>query len=300
MYTIPFGGTERYKHLAPPLSTAMPAYLAASVGNPAPDHLEESQVILTAIPRDIHETVKTPQGAAAIIFALIIGGGTQRRDQQAALGRALVLQGNTDGVFLLCTRLSGLSNSLKLPILELAMPSLSGISGMEKRNFLMVLQSLVNADGKLTLLELSVQWILEKYLTPSDDLFRTVTKFSYAQVGLDVVTLLGALAAAGHPADGEKAKNAFEAGVARIPALPARKPVFSFEENTSYVNVNRALKNLTAASFKIKETVIDACAHCAFADQTVTFEEAELLRVVALALQCPLPPFVEKTEPEAA
>jgi hypothetical protein len=244
--------------------------------------------------------VKTPQGAAAIIFALIIGGGTQRRDQQAALGRALVLQGNTDGVFLLCTRLSGLSNSLKLPILELAMPSLSGISGMEKRNFLMVLQSLVNADGKLTLLELSVQWILEKYLNPSDDLFRTVTKFSYAQVRLDVVTLLGALAAAGHPTDGEKAKNAFEAGMARIPELAARKPVFSFEENASYVNVNRALKNLTAASFKIKETVIDACAHCAFAEQTVTFQEAELLRVVALALQCPLPPFVEKTEPEAA
>ncbi|GAB6271812.1 MAG: M48 family metallopeptidase [Smithella sp.] len=300
MYTIPFGGTERYKHPAPPLSTAMPAYLAASVGNPTPDHLEESQAILTSIPRDIHETVKTPQGAAAIIFALIIGGGTQRRDQQAALGRALVLQGNTDGVFLLCTRLSGLSNSLKLPILELAMPSLSEISGMEKRNFLMVLQSLVNADGKLTLLELSVQWILEKYLNPSDDLFRTVTKFSYAQVGLDVVTLLGALAAAGHPTHGEKAKNAFEAGMARIPELAARKPVFSFEENASYVNVNRALKNLTAASFKIKETVIDACAHCAFADQTVTFEEAELLRVVALALQCPLPPFVEKTEPEAA
>jgi len=41
----------------------------------------------------------------------------------------------------------------------------------------MVLQSLVNADGKLTLLELSVQWILEKYLNPSDDLFQTVTKF---------------------------------------------------------------------------------------------------------------------------
>ncbi|MCK7507252.1 MAG: hypothetical protein MZV70_26545 [Desulfobacterales bacterium] len=55
--------------------------------------------------------------------------------------------------------------------------------------------------------------------------------------------------------------------------------------------MNRALTDLTAASFKIRESVIDACAHCAFADKTVTVEEGELLRVIALALQCPLPPF---------
>jgi hypothetical protein len=37
--------------------------------------------------------------------------------------------------------------------------------------------------------------------------------------------------------------------------------------------------------------VVDACAHCAFADKTITIEEMELLRAVSLTMHCPLPPF---------
>jgi len=46
------------------------------------------------------------------------------------------------------------------------------------------------------------------------------------------------------------------------------------------------------ASFQIKKQVIDACAFCAFADKVVTIPEAELLRVVSISLDCPLPPFL--------
>jgi Zn-dependent protease with chaperone function len=293
MYSESFGGTDRYHRPVVTLSSLLAGGVTAVVGSASSDHLAQSRAILTAIPEDIRETAKTPQGAAAVVFALLIGNEESLRKQQMdALGRTLVLQGNTDMVFQLNAQLSGLSNNFKLPLLELSMPFLSGMTGMEKRNFLLMTHSLINADGKVSLLELSVQWILEKYLNPSEDLFRTITKFSYGQVGLDIVTLLSALACAGHADDREKAQKAFEAGLARIPALAVRKPVFAFEEKDSYAKVHRALTDMTDASFKIKESVIDACAHCAFADKTITFAEGELLRVVALALQCPLPPFV--------
>jgi hypothetical protein len=136
-------------------------------------------------------------------------------------------------------------------------------------------------------------WILEKYLNPSEELFRSVKIFSFSGIGLDVVVLLQALACTGHTADKAKAEEAYHAGIARIPELAARKPVFAFEEIASYARVNQTLNRLIDASFKIRESVIDACAHCAFSDQDVTVEERELLRVIALALQCPLPPFLE-------
>jgi Zn-dependent protease with chaperone function len=300
MYTEPFGGAALHQRPAASLAASMPAFVTASIGNPTMEHLGQSQAIMTSIPEDIRQTVKTPQGAAGIIYALLIGNDASLHDQQVnILGRALVLQGNTDMVFQLNSQLSGLPNRLKLPIMELAMPSLSGMTSMEKRNFLLILQGLINADGQLTLLELSVQWILEKYLNPSEELFKSVTIFSYSNIGLDIVVLLGALARAGHADDKVKAEHAFQAGLGRIPELAARKPVFIFEENTFYTRVNTALTHLGDASFKIKESVMDACAHCAFADKTITPEEGELLRVVALALQCPLPPFLEKPEPEA-
>ncbi|MBP7341238.1 MAG: M48 family metallopeptidase [Smithellaceae bacterium] len=298
-YTTPFWGTTRQgAGLAPPpgspLLAAIPALVVDRVGRPTPENIVQSRAVLTDLPEDLHETARTPQGAASLVYALVIGADASRRSrEEAALSRALVLEGKTERVFALGALLAGLSSRLKLPLLELAMPSLAGLDGLKKRNFLLVLQLLIDVDGRMTLPELSCLWILEKYLNPAEELFRTITKFSFAQVGLDTVTLLGSLASAGHPDDRVKAQAAFDAGLSRIPELCARRPAFPFKENASYADASRVLTNLTAASFKIKETVIDACAHCAFADSTVTFEEGELLRVIALALQCPLPPFIE-------
>ncbi|HPC86546.1 MAG TPA: M48 family metallopeptidase [Smithellaceae bacterium] len=301
MYTEPFGGTGHYRLPAVSGESSPAADVTSMVGSPLSGHLEESQGILTALPQDVREIAATARGAASIVFALLIGKDARLREQQtAALGRTTILRGEVETVWSLSERLAGLSDRLKLPLLELAMPSLSVMNGMEKRNFLLMLHSLIHADGKINLLELSVHWILEKHLNPSEDLFRTIRKFSYSQVGLDIVVLISALACAGHPSDKEKTQKAFDAGLARIPELAARKPVLSFEENASYAAVNRALQSLTDASFKIKEAVVDACAHCAFEDRAVTFEEGELLRVVALALQCPLPPFIQPPLPDAA
>jgi hypothetical protein len=264
-----------------------------TVGAPTWETLGEGQALLTSIPEDIRQAVKTPQGAACVIYALLLDPSPDRRDLQLrSLGRALVLQGDTDRVAGACVQLSALQKGLRLPLLEIAMPALSGLTSMEKRNFLLILNSLIHADGRISLFELSVQWILEKYLNPSEDLFRSIIKFSYSGVGLDIIVLISALASVGHRGDAACAQAAFDAGIRRIPELAARKPVFDFDQNDSYAKVNRALGNLTAASFKIRESVIDASAHCTFADKTVTVEEAELLRVIALALQCPLPPFV--------
>jgi len=265
------------------------------VGNPTWKHLEKSQTFLSSLPSDIHQSLRTTAGAASLIYALLLDPEESRRNvQMATLSRALVLQGHPADVFKVCTPLSGLKREQRLPLIELAMPALSGLTSMEKRNFLLILNALVNADGQVSLFELSVQWILNNYLNSSDELFRSITFFSYAQVGSSIALVLAALASAGNAGDPEKSQEAFQTGVSRIPELAARKPSFICDESPSYLKVANALTRLGQASFKIKESVIDACAHCAFADQQVTPEESELLHVVALALHCPLPPFIRE------
>jgi hypothetical protein len=46
------------------------------------------------------------------------------------------------------------------------------------------------------------------------------------------------------------------------------------------------------ASPSVKKRVLDACAVCIAVDGTVTVEEGELLRAVADALDCPMPPLL--------
>ena len=302
-YSTPFWGTSHagktlHVPAGSPLLAILPAEVVHHVGNPSKENIEQSRTFLDSIPEEIIETVKSPQGAASVIYALLMDhDAVLRSSQLPALDRAMVVRGQTDNILKIAGQLSGLQQNLRLPLIELAMPALKGLTSMEKRNFLLVLHSCINTDGCLSLFELSVLWILEKYLNPSEDLFRSVKIFSFSRVGLDIVVLLQALACTGHAADRAKAQEAFHAGIARIPELAAHKPVFTFEEIASYAKVNNALTRLIEASFKIRESVIDACAHCAFSDHEVTVEERELLRIIALALQCPLPPFVE-TSPE--
>ena len=302
-YSTPFWGTSHagktlHVPAGSPLLAILPAEVVHHVGNPSKENIEQSRTFLDSIPEEIAETVKSPKGAASVIYALLMDhDAVLRSSQLPALDRAMVVRGQTDNILKIAGQLSGLQQNLRLPLIELAMPALKGLTSMEKRNFLLVLHSCINTDGCLSLFELSVLWILEKYLNPSEDLFRSVKIFSFSRVGLDIVVLLQALACTGHAADRAEAQEAFHAGIARIPELAARKPVFTFEEIASYAKVNNALTRLIEASFKIRELVIDACAHCAFSDHEVTVEERELLRIIALALQCPLPPFVE-TSPE--
>ena len=115
---------------------------------------------------------------------------------------------------------------------------------------------------------------------------------SYAQVAADIFTLLNVLAWAGNNADSQKAKQALNAGLVRIPEIAEKTSTFQYDENISFIDVGRCLDKLSASSFRIKQSVVDACAHCAFFDREVTVSESDLLRVVSLALGCPLPPFL--------
>ena len=293
-YTAQYGLDKAVAPLATtPLIAIKPADIVNRVGNPNKDNLGHSLALLALIPGQIRQALNTPQGAASVICALLLGNDCKERTTQLnALQRAMVLHDNIDETTRLCDLIANLPQDIHLPLIELAMPSLRSLTGMEKRNFLMVINSLITADNKVTLFEFTVQWMLNKLLTDAEDIFSKVTFFSYSPIGLDILTILRALACAGNIGNKEKARLAFAAGVGRIPELASKKPDFSYEENIAFLKVSSALKQLSYASFKIKQSVIDACAHCAFADYTITVAEAELLRVVSLAMNCPLPPFV--------
>ena len=56
--------------------------------------------------------------------------------------------------------------------------------------------------------------------------------------------------------------------------------------------LDEALTRLSAASPVLKRMILTACTACIAADGAVTVEEAELLRAVGDALDCPIPPFL--------
>jgi hypothetical protein len=58
-------------------------------------------------------------------------------------------------------------------------------------------------------------------------------------------------------------------------------------------SVDAALQRFDAAVPALKRSLMLACAATVMADDTVTDREAELIRAIGDALDCPVPPFVQ-------
>jgi hypothetical protein len=80
---------------------------------------------------------------------------------------------------------------------------------------------------------------------------------------------------------------AFRAATATLPtglSFALRAP-----EQCGLATVDAALSQLVEASPLVKRQILQACVACVINDRTVTDEEAELVRAVADALDCPIP-----------
>jgi Zn-dependent protease with chaperone function len=266
------------------------------VGKPTTAHLDQSSVLLTSIRDNIKQELNNPADAANFIFALLLGKDCRERELQLeTIQRCLISKGNKEEALRLCSLTENLPEEQKLPLVEMALPQLRSLTAIEKRNFLEIINSLVSADQNITVFEFSLQCIVQQYLIRENEkVFGETTFTNVSQVGYQILITLRALANAGNMGNADAARQAFNAGTERISELACKNPDYCYTDNINFAEINTALKKLVNSSFKIKQMIIDACAHCAFADGTITVAEAELLRVISLALGCPLPPFLPK------
>lgn len=272
---------------------AKPENVTELVGSFSESHIDRGKSILALIPEGLKHDLNVSQSAACVIYALFVGCENNYRETKIdVLRMALVPENIIEEVTAICAKLSELGPDIRLPLVELATPSLLTLSSAGKRDFLRIVDLLIKADNQLTLFEFTVRWLLNKLLTEKENVSSKISFFYYAQVAADIFTLLNVLAWAGNNADSQKAKQALNAGLVRIPEIAEKTGNFQYDENISFSDVGRCLDKISASSFRIKQSVIDACAHCAFFDREVTVSESDLLRVVSLALGCPLPPFL--------
>ena len=110
-----------------------------------------------------------------------------------------------------------------------------------------------------------------------------------ADVADDACTLLAVLARAGAP-DDARALAAYAAGRQALglsqPAAAGALP------GCDVARMKAALLNLQALAPLQKPRVMLACAACALADRSLADGEVELMRAVAAAIDCPLPPLL--------
>ncbi len=253
-----------------------------------PQSLGRAAALLAALPGFAGESVRDLHGACAFVYALLLD---ERDDIRAEQLRDLKIDdAMRTEMFRLYDRRSEISLEQRLPLVDLVIPTLRHLSPDQYAAFRANVQHLVESDREIHLFEFALQKTILRHL----ELFFTRSrgpgvKFrSVVPLLPDVAALLTGLAVVGHDDPAER-PAAFASGVRELLINTASHPM---ECGTScdLAGIDSALDRLTEASPEVKRVVLKACHATVAHDGVVELREYELLRAIADALDCPMPP----------
>lgn len=266
----------------------------ARVGTPQDGHLLYASVLLAGLPPGAKQMVHEPYTARAVIYALLLDADQevrqiQERDLRQHVDEALLREFERAA-----GELRAASELVRLPLTEMALPSLKQLSPSQYRDFREMVERLVRADQRVALSE----YVLWKFVVGQlDEHFgkprRRTTRYHSLKPLMDEATvLLAVFARVGNASDEVGARQALAAGAARLGL--ARSLDWPPREACSLGALDAALTKLAQASPPIKRRLLDASAAVVAANDQTTVEEAELLRAVAELLGCPMPPHLPR------
>lgn len=257
---------------------------------PTQDHLSYAQKVLKSIPEELKDAAHEPFGARALVYALLLSPEPEVRHKQLM---RLVKYADT-GVYKetenLISLVSQVSAEARLPLIDLAIPTLRTLTLGQYKAFRRNTHSLVEADTRIDLFEWTLERILVRHLDPQFIKMREpgVAYRDFNQVQEEVEILIASLAYIG-ASDLEEAKDAFHYSVKKLGFSPTKMPP---PESLRFNLLNQVVNKLEQLSKGKKQELLQACEACVCVDFKISKEEGELLRAVADAIGSPIPPLL--------
>ena len=269
----------------------------ANIGQATTQHLAYAADLRQAIPPAIEAAARDPFGASGLVCALLLSTEPSVHEQQFEVLASATSEAMLNETARIWPEVQVMPVQAKIPSLDLALPALRRLPPGQFQQFRAAIGALAASNAKADLFAYMLQKIVARHL---DTYFlperRPATQF-YAlhPLARDCGVLLSATAYAGledatelSAALAKGADYLSQAARCKIPLLPP--------DESDLSNLDAALERLSQAVPQIKKNLLGACAQTVAADGVIQQGEAELLRAIADALDCPIPPFVQPEE----
>jgi Zn-dependent protease with chaperone function len=265
------------------------ALLLASAGAPTQEHVAYSSRLMASIPNQLRLGVLDRIGAQAAIAALLLSNDPTVREQQIA-GLAQADSRLAQRVTGMEPLVQGLDRSLYATVCSLSINSLRSMEQKDYQGFSAVLKALVEADRKIDLFEYMLMRMVKRYIEPrfSKSVRPGASIRSIEPVAAEISMLLSILSWESADSPGQ-AEFAFKAGAAIIRCSSLE---LLLRERCSLVSLDQSLEKLDRLVPLVKQQVLNASIAVASIDGLITINEAEYLRAIADALECPIPPMI--------
>ncbi len=183
-------------------------------------------------------------------------------------------------------KLLGLHSSKKIALIDLCIPSLRNLSPGEYTRFLDVSRWLISSDGQVDLFEFMLQKVVERHLQSHFNP-RGHQKVKYRRIedlmveASIIVTTISSMSAEGEIAE------VFASATQGWSQMKLMEPA-----DCGLQSIDAAVQKFDLASPLVKRQLIQMCASAVMFDGEIHSREAEMLRAVADAMGCAMPPFV--------
>jgi hypothetical protein len=260
------------------------------LGQPSEAHIRYAAGLVNGLPPPIISAAHEPHGARAVVYALLLDRKTGPRQIQIAHLSAAADPGVYRETLRLAPAIEQLDVRTRLPLLDIALPALRGLTAAQYQRFKQNVNQLVQADDAIDPFEWSLHRIVlhELEADRSNVVPARVRHHTLAALQPECELLLSILARAGQR-DTAAAAQAFEHGWRGL-NLPQGR--LRRADGNGLAALDTTLAALEEAAPRVKRQILQAAVACITADDTVTATEAELLRAFSTSLGCPMPPLL--------
>jgi len=269
------------------------ATVIGSIGNPSAQHIDYASKLLNSLPAALLETIRTPEGAQAVVLSLLIHTVPVVRERQKAAFAEAGESAIGETTFSLAETVSALGKQYRLPLVDLALPTLKGLTQERSDAFLKLVTALIAADRRMTMEEFILEAILKRRLDKDAGRPEKIKFNSVKEVSDECTLLLSLIAYSGNTrGDAAGVSASFARGAAKLGLSAA---VIIAAKDIVLDKVKNALDQVRLLAPLQKPAVVMACVETALADNKVSVAEAELMRAICTVIDCPLPPVIGTT-----
>ena len=136
-----------------------PGVMADRVGKVSVDNVSFASNLISSIPDGLAKHLRTPEGAQAVVLLCFLDLETKLRDQQLALIKERLSAEVARVVNVIAVSASHIA-PVKLPLIQLSIPALRGISPSEYEVFRELVSRMVVMDGAVTMSEFVLSVLL--------------------------------------------------------------------------------------------------------------------------------------------
>ena len=308
-FIIPQTVTPQENELHPPqtttdnpsnLATVTAASLAVAIhaiGQPKAEHIKYARQLMHSLPDKLAQVIHDQGQFQFVLMALMLDEKPEVLKKQcdiikascpsAALPKVLELHEALENARLLNDRLS---------ILDITLPILKNSPPKQQASLQSILLKLAQADGKISMIEWALMAVIEHSLAQHKRPTGTVQYEKYRHLNSlrGEVSLLIKIMVSMSDMSKEEKQRCFKSTLSTLGLT-----LNGSSSKASFSALNKALEKIALLYGDAKQQLLEALCTCIEHDGEVTIEEVQVLRAIALAIECPVPPLLTYSSQKA-